>query len=68
MLANIYSDVIQEHAGELRERLRPGGWFAFSGCPTHHSEITRSAIERAGLELEREHRRGRWHTFLGRRV
>ena len=67
VLANIYSDVIQAHAADLRARLRPGGWYAFSGCPVHHREATRAAIEAAGLELEEERIRGRWSTFVGTR-
>lgn len=67
VLANIYSDVIQAHATDLRARLRPGGWYAFSGCPVHHREATRAAIEAAGLELEEERIRGRWSTFVGTR-
>lgn len=67
VLANIYSDVIQAHARELAARLRPGGWFAFSGCPAHHVEETRRAIEDAGLTLEATRARGRWHTFVGLR-
>lgn len=67
VLANIYSDVIQERAAQLRERLTPGGWFAFSGCPVHDVPDTRRAIEESGLTLEGEHTRGRWHTFVGTR-
>ena len=65
VLANIYSDVIQAHAGDLKARLAPDGWFAFSGCPVHHAEATRAAIRAAGLELQEDHRLGRWHTFVG---
>ncbi len=65
VLANIYSDVIQEHVGALREALVPGGWFAFSGCPLHHAQATRAAIEASGLVLEDVRVRGRWHTFVG---
>jgi len=65
VLANIYSDVIEEEAGNLCARLRPGGWFLFSGCPEHHRDSTRAAIEGAGLIIEVERRRGRWHTFAG---
>lgn len=66
VVANIYSDVIQAHAKDLAERLRPGGWFAFSGCPMHHEEPTREAIEAApGIALEEIRRRGRWVTFTG---
>lgn len=65
VLANIYSDVIEAEAVNLRERLRPGGWFLFSGCPAHHRDSTHAAIEAAGLCVEVERRRGRWHTFAG---
>lgn len=66
VLANIYSDVIQERALELAQRLAPDGWFAFSGCPDIHHDTTRAAIEGAGLHIEEPLRRGRWHTFVGR--
>lgn len=66
VLANIYSDVIQEHARELADRLSRSGWFAFSGCPIHHAEATRAAIRGAGLTIEEDLLRGRWHTFVGR--
>lgn len=66
VLANIYSDVIQAHAVDLRERLAPTGWFAFSGCPAHHLEETVRAMEDAGLVIEEHLPRGRWHTFVGR--
>lgn len=67
VLANIYSDIIQQHAGTLRDALSPEGWFAFSGCPVHHAVPTREAIRAAGLGVEFEWVRGRWHTFVGRR-
>ena len=65
LVANIYSDVIQEHAGALRAALAPGGWFAFSGCPAQHAAATRVAIEKSGLVLEEVRVRGRWNTFVG---
>lgn len=67
VLANIYSDVIQLHARNLHDALRPGGWFAFSGCPMHHADATRAALLSAGFALEEERVRGRWHTFVGAR-
>jgi len=67
LVANLYSDLIQRHAAELAARLRAGGWFAVSGCPVHHREPTRAALEAAGLVVERELATGRWHTFEGRR-
>ncbi len=65
VLANIYSDVIEDEASNMRARMRPGGWFLFSGCPAQHRESTHAAIEAAGLRIEVERRRGRWHTFAG---
>ena len=67
VFANIYSDVIAEHVGTLRNALVPGGWFVFSGCPVHHALETKSVIESSGLALDEIRVRGRWHTFLGRR-
>jgi ribosomal protein L11 methylase PrmA len=65
VLANIYSDVIQAEAKNLRMRLAPDGWFAFSGCPLHNVDATRKAIVDAGLHIEEERRLGRWMTFVG---
>lgn len=67
LTANLYSDLLQAHAGDLAANLRPGGWFAFSGCPRHHAAETRAAIEAAGLTVEREERRGRWVSYIGTR-
>jgi len=67
VVANIYSDVIQEHAERLFALVKPGGWFAFSGCPAQHRDATVAAIEAAGFCLEQERVRGRWHTFSGAR-
>jgi ribosomal protein L11 methyltransferase len=67
VLANIYADLIQAHAGELAARLRPGGWFAFSGCVRDKRDATVAAIGRAGLAIDEIATRGRWDTFRGRR-
>jgi ribosomal protein L11 methyltransferase len=67
VLANIYSDVIQQHAADLAARLAPRGWFAFSGCPAHHVEATLGALPGAGLAVTEHRVRGRWHTFVGER-
>jgi len=65
VLANIYYDVIVKHALDLRERLRPGGWFAFSGCPMVHRPKIEEALASAGLQPDEIRRRGRWDTFVG---
>lgn len=67
VLANIYADVIAEHARTLRSVLAEGGWFAFSGCPDHHAAATEAAIRASGLHLSETRVRGRWHTFVGGR-
>lgn len=67
VLANIYSDIIVEHAATLRSQLAEHGWFAFSGCPAHRAEATARAIRASGLSLDETVIRGRWHTFIGRR-
>lgn len=64
-LANIYSDVVQEQCALLRAVLKPGGWFAFSGCPVHHAPETEAAIRAARFDLQAVRVRGRWHTFVG---
>jgi len=66
VLANIYADILQAEAASLAARLAPGGWFAFSGCRVDHRDPTVAAMERAGLSVEEERRRGRWITFVGR--
>jgi len=66
--ANIYADVLQAHAADLRARLRPGGRYVFSGCRFDHVEATRPALREVGLSIDAEHPRGRWWTFVGRRV
>ncbi len=67
VLANIYSDIIRQHAGDLRDRIAPGGSFAFSGCPAHHAAPTEAAVRATGLTIEEVRQRGRWVTFIGRR-
>jgi ribosomal protein L11 methyltransferase len=68
VLANIYSDIIQEHAQALADRLTAKGWFAFSGCPHQHLEPTLAAIAEAGLVIDEPLQRGRWHTFVGHKA
>lgn len=67
VLANLYADLLQDTARDLARRLRPGGWFVFSGCPADKAAPMRAALAAAGLALEAERVRGRWHTFAGAR-
>lgn len=68
VLANVYADLLQRHARDLAAHLAPDGWFAFAGCSAPGADATRAAIAAAGLALEREPVRGRWHGFHGRRA
>ncbi|MBL8861002.1 MAG: 50S ribosomal protein L11 methyltransferase [Planctomycetes bacterium] len=65
LAANIYSDILQQHAADFRAALRPGGWFALSGCPAPHAAATDRALAAAGLDVTARPVRGRWHSFLG---
>ncbi len=67
VLANIYADIIQSNVAQLRDALSPTGWYAFSGCAAHHADATRNALLAAGLTVDEERVRGRWHTFVGTR-
>ena len=66
-VANLYYDLIQTGARQLAGRLREGGFFVFSGCRISERDRTVESIEAAGLDLEWEHRRGRWLAFSGRK-
>jgi ribosomal protein L11 methyltransferase len=67
LLANLYSDLILAHAGELARRLCPGGWFVVTGCRSERRTAIRSALEAAGLLVDSIRTRGRWDAFAGRR-
>jgi ribosomal protein L11 methyltransferase len=68
VLANLYADLVEAHAGELAAALRPGGRFAVSGCVRDRRDRVRAALEGAGLRVGSLRSRGRWDAFAGRRV
>lgn len=63
--ANLFADLIQSHAAEMARRLRPGGWFAISGCRSDLRVSTLAALAAAGLQLQECRTRGRWDTYAG---
>ena len=63
--ANLFADLIRAHAGDLARRLKPGGWFAISGCRADLRAGTLAALGAAGLVLEQRSTRGRWDTYEG---
>jgi ribosomal protein L11 methyltransferase len=66
VVANVYADLLQRHAADFARCLAPGGWFAFAGCSAPGAPSVRAALAAAGLVVERELVRGRWHGFHGR--
>lgn len=68
VLANLYADVLCAESGRIARALRPGGWFAWSGCESRHATRVLEAISRCDLLLDEMRIRGRWHTFVGSRA
>lgn len=68
VLANLYADVLCAELPRLERVLRPGGWFALSGCESRHAPRVLASISRCNLLLDEMRIRGRWHTFLGSRA
>ncbi|MFN0007593.1 MAG: 50S ribosomal protein L11 methyltransferase [Planctomycetota bacterium] len=67
VLANIYADVLCAELPGIERSLRPGGWFALSGCESRHAPRVLSSLSRCNLLLDEMRIRGRWHTFVGSR-
>lgn len=65
--ANIFHDVLIEHARDLQRALEPGGWFLASGCSLPHRRDVETAFAAAGLVVREVRVRGRWVTFSGLR-
>ncbi len=66
VLANLYADLIEEHALELAGALRPGGRFALSGVLSEKRASVLKALDCAGLRVEAIAERGRWDAYAGR--
>jgi ribosomal protein L11 methyltransferase len=67
VLANLYADVLCSEMPRLQAALRPGGWFAWSGCEARHATRVLETLSGCDLLLEEMRVRGRWHTFTGSR-
>jgi ribosomal protein L11 methyltransferase len=65
-LANLYADLVEAHAGDLAQRVEPGGWFVVSGCPVARRPGVVAALAVAGCAVERRETRGRWDCYAGR--
>ena len=67
LVANIYADVLIAEGPRLADQLVLGGWFIWSGIHRRHLDRVRRSLRKAGLELQREERRGKWCTLSGER-
>jgi len=67
VLANLYADVLCAELPKIEHALRPGGWFALSGCESRRAPRMLETLSRCNLLLDEMRIRGRWHTFLGSR-
>lgn len=60
VLANLYSELLMESAPALAKRLRPGGWFLFSGVLKTQIDEVCASLEQAGFSKPRVVGRGKW--------
>ena len=68
VVANLYFDLLKDHARDCAAHLKPRGWFSFSGCSREREGEVRCAIEAAGLGIEGRWAQGRWVAFHGRKL
>ncbi len=67
-LANLYRDVLLEHADDLARALAPNAWFVVSGVQNSARAQVIGALAAAGLEVQATHARGRWDCHWGRKI
>lgn len=67
LLANLYADLLEQHAASLAGVLRRGGSFAVSGAVSDKRDRVVAALEGAGLRVEARATRGRWDAYAGTR-
>ncbi len=68
VLANIYADVLTEHAGQLRTALKPDGVAAFSGIHERHLDGVVETLNTGGFSLCAHRTTGRWNSLFARRA
>ena len=60
ILANLYSELLIASAPGLAKKLKPGGYFIFSGVLVRQAAEVSAALEKCGLGIPRFIRRGKW--------
>ncbi len=67
VLANIYADMISDHAASLKGVMERGGKLVFSGIREDHLDQALDSVLACGLRVHEIRARGRWRTLLGER-
>jgi len=65
--ANMYSSILIQIMGKIRQVLAPGGWVILSGIMGTQAAEVEAALTASGLSLQRRTQRGKWVTLTGRR-
>ena len=60
ILANLYSELLIASAPGLMKKLKPGGYFIFSGVLVRQAAEVSAALEKCGLGAPRLIKRGKW--------
>jgi ribosomal protein L11 methyltransferase len=67
ILANINAAAVTSLAHDMADSLRPEGWLAAGGVIAEREAGVKSALEAAGLHVERMLAEGDWRTFVARK-
>jgi len=65
VVANLYHDLVQRHAVDVANFLKPGGWFVFAGLRSSERAATERAVAAAGLDVHAVHGGRKWIGFRG---
>jgi len=68
VVANIIAKVLVDIAGELSEKVRPGGTVIGSGIVTERVDDVKAAFEAAGLRVVEQRTDGDWVALIAERV
>jgi ribosomal protein L11 methyltransferase len=67
VFANINAAAVISLASAIASEMKPGAWLFAGGVIAEREESARSALEAAGLRIERVMQNGDWRTFVVRR-
>jgi ribosomal protein L11 methyltransferase len=67
ILANINAAAVSALASSIAAEMKPGAWLFAGGVINEREAMARSALEAAGLHIERVMSEGDWRTFVVQR-